>query len=113
MALFSINKIFGKSSNSEPQSKEIDLASIKSTDIVVMGSGCKKCHTLADNAKEALQNLGLNNEVIYLTDFAQIASFGVMTTPALMINNKVLSTGKVLSVKDLQELIPNNLPQDN
>lgn len=120
MSIFNIKKIFNKtnaqdlSSNlsttpTNPQQGLIDLDSIEANDIVVLGSGCTKCNTLENHVKEALKPLGQNNKIIHITDFAQIAACGVMTTPALMINNTIISTGKVLTVAELQALLPQHL----
>ena len=120
MGIFKIKKIFNKtnaqdlSSNlstttTNPQQGLIDLDSIEANDIVVLGSGCTKCNTLENHVKEALKLLGQNNKIIHITDFAQIAACGVMTTPALMINNTIISTGKVLTVAELQALLPHYL----
>ena len=120
MGIFNIKKIFNKtdaqdlSSNlsttpTNPQQGLIDLDSIKANDIVVLGSGCTKCNTLENHVKEALKLLGQDNKIIHITDFAQIAACGVMTTPALMINNTIISTGKVLTVAELQALLPQYL----
>ena len=120
MGIFNIKKIFNRtdaqdlSSNlsttpTNPQQGLIDLDSIKANDIVVLGSGCAKCNTLENHVKEALQLLSQDNKIIHITDFAQIAACGVMTTPALMINNNIISTGKVLTVAELQALLPQYL----
>ena len=74
--------------------------------IKILGSGCKKCVTLADNTKAALSSLGLQADVLKVTDFAQIAAHGVMSTPALVINDKVVSVGKVLSSEEISRLLP-------
>ncbi len=74
--------------------------------IKILGSGCKKCVTLADNTKAALSSLGLQADVLKITDFAQIAAHGVMSTPALVINDKVVSVGKVLSSEEISRLLP-------
>ena len=63
----------------------------------VLGSGCDKCNALEKNVKEALSELGMMDEIDHVTDFGQIAAMGVMSTPALVIDNKVVSMGKVLS----------------
>ena len=120
MGIFNIKKIFNKtnaqdlSSNlstipTNSQQGLIDLDSIEANDIVVLGSGCTKCNTLENHVKEALKLLGQDNKIIHITDFAQIAACGVMTTPALMINNNIISTGKVLTVAELQALLPQYL----
>lgn len=73
--------------------------------IKVLGSGCAKCHTLATNTRDALKELGINEEVELVTDFATIASYGVMSTPALVIDNKVVSYGKVLKRDEVIKMI--------
>lgn len=57
--------------------------------IKILGSGCKKCVTLTENTQQALHNLGLTADVVKVTDFAEIAAHGVMSTPALAIDDKV------------------------
>jgi small redox-active disulfide protein 2 len=69
--------------------------------IKILGSGCKSCITLAENTKVALKELGIEAEIEKVTDFAQIASYGVMSTPALVIDEKVVSYGKVLKPKEI------------
>lgn len=73
--------------------------------ILVLGSGCKKCEKLESNLREAMDKLGLDEEIIHVKDYADIASFGVMTTPALVIDNQVLSYGKILSVEEAEEFV--------
>ena len=74
-----------------PTSWETSTARIK-----VLGTGCTKCKALNNATQEAVKELGLNEEVLYVTDATQIAMMGVMSTPALVINNKVVSAGKSL-----------------
>ena len=64
--------------------------------VKVLGSGCDKCNALEKNVKEALSELDMTDEVDHVTDFGQIVAMGVMSTPALVIDNKVVSMGKVL-----------------
>ena len=73
--------------------------------IKVLGGGCAKCHQLEENCKIALEQLGINENIELTTDFSVIASYGVMSTPALVIDNKVLSYGKVIKPDDIVELI--------
>ncbi len=75
----------------------------------VLGSGCKKCMALEEATKKAIEELGLDIEVSHVTDFAEIASYGVMTTPALVFNGKVISYGKVLSVDEVKEIVNKEL----
>lgn len=73
--------------------------------IRVLGGGCNKCETLLSNVKEAISNTGIEAEVEYITDFAVIGSYGIMSTPALMIDEKVVSVGKVLKSRDIEKLL--------
>lgn len=73
--------------------------------IKILGSGCKNCVTLAENTKTALNELGVSAEIIKVTDFAEIAAFGVMVTPALVIDEKVVSFGKILKPKEIVKII--------
>lgn len=74
-------------------------------EIKILGSGCKNCVNLAANAKEALDTLGVNGEIIKVTDFKEIASYGIMRTPGLVVDGKVVSSGKVLSAQEIAEII--------
>ncbi len=76
--------------------------------IKILGSGCKKCITLTENTQAALTNLGREAQVIKVTDFAEIAAHGVMSTPALVIDNKVVSVGKVLSTEEVEKQLGAN-----
>ena len=68
--------------------------------VKVLGPGCKSCHILHENAVAAL---GAEN-VDYVTDMAEIATTGIMGFPALMVDGKVVSTGKVLSPEEISAL---------
>lgn len=73
--------------------------------IKILGSGCKKCITLTENTKTALEKLGRQAEMVKITDFAEIAAHGVMSTPALVIDDKVVSVGKVLTAGEVEALL--------
>ncbi len=73
--------------------------------IQILGTGCAKCQKLAENTKEAADNLGLDYELVKVTDINQIMKFGVMTTPGMAVDGKVLVTGKVPAVADLEKLL--------
>lgn len=73
--------------------------------IKILGSGCKKCVALGENALAAAEAAGLNAEIVKVTDFAEIAGYGVMSTPGLVIDEKVVSVGKVLSAEDIGKLL--------
>ena len=73
--------------------------------IKILGSGCKRCLALEENAKAAADAAGKQAEVIKVTDFAAIAGYGVMSTPALVVDDKVLSMGKVLTSAEIELLL--------
>ena len=73
--------------------------------IMVLGSGCKSCHALYEATKEAVKKLDLPLEVEYITDMEKIMAYGVMRMPALVVNEKVVSMGKVLKAADIEKLL--------
>lgn len=77
--------------------------------IKVLGSGCKKCNTLEANVKEALRVLEKTEPIVHITDFNQIASYGVMSTPALMVDQKVVCFGRVLTVEECINILKEEL----
>jgi len=75
--------------------------------IEVLGSGCPKCKQLEANAKEAVQS-EVKAEIVKITDIDEIIEKGVMMTPALIIDGKIKSTGRIPSVEEIKEWIKNN-----
>ena len=73
--------------------------------VKILGPGCRNCHTLEERTRAALTQLGLDAEIQAVTDYAQIAGYGVMKTPGLVVDEEVLVAGKVPSVKGLTQLI--------
>ena len=73
--------------------------------IKVLGGGCCKCENLLGAVKEAVAEKGVDAEIEYITDMQKILEFGIMSTPALMIDNKVVSMGRVLKAKDIVKLL--------
>lgn len=69
--------------------------------IKVLGSGCKNCQKLYANAEEALQELGLDGDVQKVTDFAEISKYNAMRMPALVIDDKVVASGRVLKTEEI------------
>lgn len=69
--------------------------------IKVLGSGCRNCKTLEKNVKKAVSELGLKAKVIKVEDPMQIMAYGVMRTPALVVNEQVVLMGRVPSVKEI------------
>ncbi|GAB4313380.1 MAG: thioredoxin family protein [Candidatus Sumerlaeia bacterium] len=73
--------------------------------LVVLGPGCPNCRRLAANAEQAARELALDVEIIKITDPAAIAGFGIVKTPALMIDDEIKVMGKVPSVEELKTLL--------
>lgn len=73
--------------------------------VKVLGSGCAKCNALEKAAREALAELGMDTSIDHVTDFAQIAAYGVMTTPALVVDGRVVSYGRVLKKDEALALL--------
>ena len=71
----------------------------------VLGPGCKSCHELNEASIAAVKELGMNLDVEYITDMEKIMSYGVMSMPALVINEKVVSMGKALKTADIIKLL--------
>lgn len=88
----------------QPETRPADGAD---TGVKVLGSGCAKCRALEQSAREALAELNLEPAVDHVTDFARIAAYGVMSTPALVVDGRVVSCGKVLSKDEAKKLIQN------
>lgn len=72
--------------------------------VKVLGSGCRSCHTLWENTRAALKDMGLDLAVEYVTDMRIVADYGVMSTPALVVNEQVVSMGRVLSAAEAENL---------
>ena len=73
--------------------------------IKILGSGCRKCVALGENAKAAAAAAGKEAQIVKVTDIAQIAGYGVMSTPGLVIDEKLVSAGKVLTAEEIGRLL--------
>ena len=69
----------------------------------ILGGGCAKCELLAKETKIAAENLGIEIEIIKIEDFNLIAGYGVMVTPALVVDEDLKFSGKVLKAKDIEK----------
>lgn len=81
-----------------------DKASRSGVSVKILGSGCAKCNQLEAAAKAAMQQLGMDADIEHVTDFSQIAAYGVMTTPALVVDEKVVSFGKMLKPEEIVKI---------
>lgn len=73
--------------------------------VLVLGSGCANCNALEQAAVQAMTELGVEPAVGHVTDFTKIAQYGVMTTPALVLDGKVLCQGRVLGKDEAKRLL--------
>lgn len=73
--------------------------------IKVLGSGCASCHTFYENVKNAVKEMGIAAEVQYITDLEKVMEYGVISMPALVVNDKIVSMGRVLKVGDIQKYL--------
>lgn len=73
--------------------------------IKVLGPGCKNCRNLEKNAREAVSNLDQEAEIVKVTDMMEIQKYGVMRTPGLVIDEKVVVSGRVPKAKEIEGLI--------
>jgi small redox-active disulfide protein 2 len=73
--------------------------------IQILGTGCPKCHKLTETAEAAAQALGLGFELEKVTELNRIAEFGVMFTPALVVDGVVKVAGRVPSVEEVKKLL--------
>jgi small redox-active disulfide protein 2 len=73
--------------------------------IKILGTGCPKCKKLEKNARMAIKELGSDATIEKVTDLDKIMDYGVMITPALVIDEKVVASGKLLSASDIKALI--------
>lgn len=94
----------GENCNSETMTAA-EVAKKEGSPIKVLGSGCVKCNQLETATKEALEKLGMDDTIDHITDFSQIAAYGVMTTPALVVDGKVVSYGKVLKTEQVVNIL--------
>jgi len=85
--------------------KAVPEGSTGLTGVKVLGSGCKSCESLLAATNEALKEMSVPFEAEYVTDMAKIASYGVMSTPALVVNERVVAMGKVMSTSEVEKLL--------
>lgn len=110
--------LFGKKNNKEKTTpcccggscdaesmEKAEKAKAEGARVKVLGSGCAKCNQLEAATKAALEQLGMDTSIDHVTDFAKIAAYGVMTTPALVVDGKVVSYGKVLKTDEVIKIL--------
>lgn len=107
-------KLFGKKRKencccggncSEESMRAAEKSKAGGASVKILGSGCAKCNQLEANTLAALQRLGMDIAIDHITDFTQIAAYGVMTTPALVVDGNVVSFGKVLKTEEVVAIL--------
>ena len=73
--------------------------------IEILGTGCAKCKTLYENTRAAVQEKGIEAEIVKIEDIQAIMKYGVMSTPALVVDGKVLFSGKTASAGEIKGLL--------
>lgn len=85
--------------------EQTEQAIAEGASVKVLGSGCAKCNALEASTKAALEQLGMDTTIEHVTDFAKIAFYGVMSTPALVVDGKVVSYGKALKTEEVVAIL--------
>lgn len=85
----------------------------REVNIKVLGSGCQNCKRLYENTKEAVHDLKIEADIEYVTDFMEIAKYNLLRTPGLVINQKVVSYGKVCTKEEIVEFIQRVFKYEN
>jgi len=80
--------------------------------IKILGTGCARCHDLEKTTRAVVKELGLDATVEEIKDMRQIMSYNILTTPGLVINEQVVSSGKVLSKAEVTQLVINSQAQE-
>lgn len=91
------------------EASEAEVAGLKkdsgALSVKVLGVGCASCHEQYEQAKAAVKSMGLNIEVEYITDLQKVMTYGAMSMPAVVVNEKVVAMGKVLKANDIEKLL--------
>jgi len=80
--------------------------------IKILGTGCSKCHALQKTAREVVKELGIDATVEEVKDMTKIISYNILTTPGLVINEQVVSFGKVPSKTEVTQLVINAMAKE-
>ena len=91
------------SGNCTPETME--QAEKKQQGVKILGGGCARCNQLEEATIQALTELGMDTTVDHVRDYEKIAAYGVMSTPALVVDGKVVSYGKILNKNEVIELL--------
>ncbi len=84
---------------------DTDTVSEPITNIKVLGAGCKSCHQMFENTRQAVQNIGMDIEVEYITDMEKVMLYGIISMPVLVVNDKVVASGRVLKPTEIEKYL--------
>ena len=100
-----LKNLFKKNCSCEKEQEKEFVKGEGNLNIKILGTGCRNCVTLTENVKKALNELKINANVEKITDFQKISSYGIMSIPGLVVNEKIVSCGKVLKQEDIQKIL--------
>ena len=80
-------------------------------DIKVLGPGCHKCHELDKRTREVVKELGLDVNVEYVQDITKLVEFSILFPPGLIVNGNLISSGKLLSKKEIKDIVVSAMNQ--
>ena len=92
-------------SNCTPENMQVAEEEKSLNGVKILGGGCAKCNQLEAATVEALTELGMDTTIDHVKDYEKIAAYGVMTTPALVVDGKVVSYGKVLKKEEVVKIL--------
>jgi len=98
--------LFGLKKNQEPSPEKLTPMGEQLV-VKVLGSGCSKCNLLEKNVKEVLDELSCPYQLLHVRDYVEIAKYGVMQTPALVVDEKLMLSGRIATRPELKELLCN------
>ncbi len=90
---------FGKKNQKKEEKPSVNINSVK-----VLGAGCKACHKQYENVKAAMKKMGVSVEVEYITDMEKVMTYGAMSMPVIVVNEKIVSEGVVLKASEVEKL---------
>lgn len=100
-----IIKILEMKQKRRAKTRQLLPNAVEGARIKVLATGCSHCSAMRENTREAVKQMGLENELACISDFSEIARMGVMSTPSLVVDGRLVSSGKVLKPAEIIALI--------
>ena len=98
-------RLFGSGKKKEETKNGCCVSGKNKCNIKILGSGCRACHEQYENVEKAVAAMNLAADVEYITDLKQVMSYGVMSMPAIVVNEEVAAMGKVLKEDQVEKLL--------